>query len=183
MPRPATEAAAAAPGPATAYVGLGGNLGDARATLAAALAALAALPGCRLLRASSFWRSAPVDAGGPDYVNAVAALATTLVPEALLDALQAVEAGFGRQRPFHHAPRTLDLDLLLHGDTVCRTPRLTLPHPRLHQRAFVLRPLLEIAPALAAPGLGALAAHLPATADQRIERLADPGAAPASSTP
>lgn len=173
---PVGVAAAAAPPAAalpTAYVGIGGNLGDARATVAAAVQALAALPGCRLLRVSSHWRSAPVDAGGPDYVNAVAALACDDPPEQLLAALQAIEHDFGRQRPYHHAPRTLDLDLLLHGQALRATPRLTLPHPRLHLRAFVLQPLLEIAPALAVPGLGALAAYLPATAAQRIERLPD----------
>lgn len=181
---PTGPAAAAQPaGPAdaalaTAYVGIGGNLGDARATVAAAVRALGALPACRLLRVSSCWRSAPVDAGGPDFVNAVAALATGRTPEDLLAALQAVELAFGRQRPYRHAPRTLDLDLLLHGDAVRATPALTLPHPRLHLRAFVLRPLLEIAPTLTAPGLGALAAHLPACAGQPIARLAEEPPAP-----
>ncbi len=159
------------PAGSIAHIGLGANLGDARATLQAALAALAALPGCRLLRASSVWRSAPVDASGPDFFNAVAALHTTLAPHALLDALQAIEQRFGRERPYTNAPRTLDLDLLLLGDQHVRSPRLTVPHPRLHQRAFVLQPLLELAPGLVAPGLGPLAAHLPATADQRVQRL------------
>jgi 2-amino-4-hydroxy-6-hydroxymethyldihydropteridine diphosphokinase len=161
----------------TAYVGIGANLGDARATVAAAAAALAQLPGCSLQQLSSLYRTAPVEASGPDYVNAVAALDTTLSPEALLAALQAIEQAFGRQRPFHHAPRTLDLDLLLHGDALRATPQLSLPHPRLHQRAFVLQPLLEIAPELAAPGLGRLAAWLPAAAGQRIDKL---GPAPAA---
>lgn len=160
----------------TAYIGIGANLGDAPATVAAAVAALGHLPEGRLLRVSSAYRTAPVDAGGPDYANAVAALATTLSPEALLTALQGIEQAFGRQRPYHHAPRTLDLDLLLHGDAVRATPRLTLPHPRLHLRAFVLQPLLEIAPDLAALGLGALAAWLPATAGQPIEKLGPPAA-------
>jgi 2-amino-4-hydroxy-6-hydroxymethyldihydropteridine diphosphokinase len=158
-------------GPVTAYIGIGANLGDAPATVAAAVAALGQLPDCRGLQSSSIYRTAPVDATGPDFFNAVAVLATTLSPEALLTALQAVEQAFGRQRPYHHAPRTLDLDLLLYGDAVCATPRLTLPHPRLHLRAFVLQPLLEIAPDLAAPGLGALAAWLPASAGQSIEKL------------
>jgi len=160
----------------TAYIGIGANLGDAPATVAAAVAALGHLPDGRLLRVSSAYRTAPVDATGPDYVNAVAALATTLSPEALLTALQGIEQAFGRQRPYHHAPRTLDLDLLLYGDVVCATLRLTLPHPRLHLRAFVLQPLLEIAPDLTAPGLGALAAWLPATAGQPIEKLGQPAA-------
>ena len=154
----------------TAYVGIGANLGDARATVAAAIAALERLPGCALRQVSSLYRTAPVDAAGPDFFNAVAALASHQSPEALLAALQAIEQAFGRQRPFHHAPRTLDLDLLLHGDARRATPRLTLPHPRLHLRAFVLQPLLEIAPDLAVPGLGALAAWLPATAGQSVAR-------------
>ena len=154
----------------TAYVGIGANLGDARATVAAAIAALGRLPGCVLRQLSSLYRTAPVDATGPDFFNAVAALATHQSPEALLAALQAIEQAFGRQRPFHHAPRTLDLDLLLHGDARRATPQLTLPHPRLHLRAFVLQPLLEIAPDLAVPGLGALAAWLPATAGQSVAR-------------
>ncbi|MES2716434.1 MAG: 2-amino-4-hydroxy-6-hydroxymethyldihydropteridine diphosphokinase [Pseudomonadota bacterium] len=160
------------PAGTTAHIGLGANLGDARATLQAAQAALAALPGCRLLQASALWRSAPVDAGGPDFFNAVVALHTTLAPLDLLDALQAIEQRFGRERPYPNAPRTLDLDLLLLGDLQLHGPRLTVPHPRLHQRAFVLQPLLELDPGLVAPGLGPLAAHLPATAGQRVQRLA-----------
>ena len=154
-----------------AYIGLGANLGDASATLHAALDALAALPGCVLVRASAQYRSAPIDAIGPDYINAVAGLDTLLTPQCLLASLQAIEQSFGRQRSYRHAPRTLDLDLLLHGEAVLASVTLTLPHPRLHQRAFVLQPLLELCPALVAPGLGLLAAHLPATADQRLERL------------
>ncbi|MDH4392811.1 MAG: 2-amino-4-hydroxy-6-hydroxymethyldihydropteridine diphosphokinase, partial [Aquabacterium sp.] len=154
-----------------AHIGLGANLGDARATLQSALLVLGDLPGCRLLQVSAVYRSAPVDAAGPDFFNAVAALHTTLDALALLDALQAIELQFGRQRPYANAPRTLDLDLLLLGDLQLHTPRLTLPHPRLHLRAFVLQPLLEIAPGLSAPGLGPLAAHLPATAGQTVQRL------------
>jgi 2-amino-4-hydroxy-6-hydroxymethyldihydropteridine diphosphokinase len=154
-----------------AWVGLGANLGDARATLAAALDALAALPGTRLVAQSSIWRSAPVEARGPDFLNAVAALDTTLAPLDLLAALQAIEARHGRERPYHHAPRTLDLDLLAHGDSMLRTPALTLPHPRLHRRAFVLEPLAELAPNLVLPGLGPLARWRAAAADQVVERL------------
>ncbi|MFG6457003.1 2-amino-4-hydroxy-6-hydroxymethyldihydropteridine diphosphokinase [Roseateles sp. BYS96W] len=132
-----------------AYIGLGANLGaDLGATLSRAAQALAALPGTRLVVLSSAWRSAPVDATGPDFLNAVAALDTALQPLALLDALQAIEQSHGRERPYRNAPRTLDLDLLLYADVVMDTPRLTLPHPRLGERAFVLRPLLEIAPHL-----------------------------------
>ena len=154
-----------------AYVGIGANLGDARATVADAVAALAQWPGCRVRQVSSVYRSAPVDAAGPDFFNAVVALDTTRSPEDLLAALQAIELAFGRQRPYHHAPRTLDLDLLLQGDALRSTPQLTLPHPRLHLRAFVLQPLLEIAPDLVVPGLGALVDLLPGTAGQVIESL------------
>lgn len=155
-----------------AYIALGANLDDPLAQLRAALDALAALPGSRLLRTSSYYRTAPVGAPGqPDYVNAVAALETALAPEALLAALLAIEHDFGRQRAYHNAPRTLDLDLLLYDDLVIDRPHLQIPHPRLHLRAFVLVPLAEIAPALCLPGRGSLAAWLPAVSTQRIERL------------
>ena len=133
-----------------AYIGLGANLGeDLAATLQQALQQLAALPQTQLVAVSSAWRSAPVEAQGPDFLNAVAALDTELVPLALLDALQAIEQAHGRERPYRNAPRTLDLDLLLYGTLQLDSERLTLPHPRLGERAFVLRPLLEIAPELA----------------------------------
>ncbi len=151
-----------------AYIGLGANLGDLAATLRAALQALDGLPQSRLLAVSSGWRSAPVDAGGPDFLNAVACLETALAPLELLDALQSIEQAHGRERPYHHAPRTLDLDLLLMEGQVWSDARLSLPHPRLHQRAFVLHPLLELAPGLSLPGIGPLAAQLPAVADQRL---------------
>jgi 2-amino-4-hydroxy-6-hydroxymethyldihydropteridine diphosphokinase len=154
-----------------AWVGLGANLGDARATIEAAFDALAGLPGTRLAARSALYRSAPVEAGGPDFVNAVAALDTPLPPLALLQALHAIEAGQGRERPYHHAPRTLDLDLLLHGKQVISTPVLTLPHPRLHLRAFVLLPLLELAPDLRHPTLGLLQPWLSRVAEQRVVRL------------
>ncbi len=157
-----------------AYIGLGANLGDARAQVRAALDALAAAPGLRLVGRSALYRSAPVDADGPDYVNAVAAVDTRLAPAALLAALQAIEQAFGRRRPYPNAPRTLDLDLLLYEGVVQDDPALSLPHPRLHQRAFVLRPLAELAPALLVPGLGPVAALLSAVADQAVEPLADP---------
>lgn len=148
-----------------AYIGLGANLGaDLQATLAQAAQDLAALPGSRLTALSSAWRSAPVDASGPDFLNAVAALDTALAPLELLDALQAIELAHGRESPFRNAPRTLDLDLLLYGDLSLATPRLTLPHPRLGERAFVLQPLLEIAPELSHLAAG------DAWRDQRIVR-------------
>lgn len=150
-----------------AYVGLGANLGaDLLATLAAAADGLAGLPQTRLVALSSAWRSAPVEADGPEFLNAVAGLDTALAPLALLEQLQALEIAHGRERPYRHAPRTLDLDLLLVDEIEMSTPRLTLPHPRLHQRAFVVLPLLEIAPALSARF-----DHELAWREQRIEQL------------
>jgi 2-amino-4-hydroxy-6-hydroxymethyldihydropteridine diphosphokinase len=155
-----------------AYVALGANLGDPVAAVQAALAALAGLPDSRVVRASSLYRTAPVGLSNqPDFINAVAALETALAPEALLDALFAIEAGFGRVRAAKNGPRTIDLDLLLHGDLELAQPRLTLPHPRLHLRAFVLVPLAEIAPDLRLPRRGSVAAWLPAVANQGIVRL------------
>jgi 2-amino-4-hydroxy-6-hydroxymethyldihydropteridine diphosphokinase len=154
-----------------AYIGLGANLGDPVAALRAAVQALAALPGTALVATSGLYASAPVDAQGPEFINAVAHLRTSLAPQELLLALQAVESDAGRQRPYRHAPRTLDLDLLLHGNTVCQTPQLTLPHPRLHLRRFVLAPLLELAPQLQLPGLGPAQRWLPAAAEQAVRRL------------
>ncbi|MDP1899372.1 MAG: 2-amino-4-hydroxy-6-hydroxymethyldihydropteridine diphosphokinase [Rubrivivax sp.] len=153
------------------FVGLGANLGDAQTTLAAALQELAGLRDTRLVAVSSFYRSAPVQAQGPDFVNAVAELATTLEPPALLQALQEIEQIHGRERPYHHAPRTLDLDLLLYGQRVVHEAGLTLPHPRLHERAFVLQPLRELAPELVMPGLGTVAAWAACATGQPIEKL------------
>lgn len=148
-----------------AHVALGANLGDARATVSDAIAALDSLPQTRLLRASGLYRSAPWEASGPDFINAVAAVETGLDAHELLRALQALELQAGRERPYRNAPRTLDLDLLLYGDAVIDTPDLSVPHPRLRERAFVLLPLAEIAPALVT------ASELQAVADQAIERL------------
>ena len=124
---------------ARAFVGLGANLGDARTAVLRAMDALDGLPGTRVVARSSLYRSAPVDATGPDFVNAVVALETTLDPSDLLAELQRLEHDALRERPYRNAPRTLDLDLLRHGDAVLRTARLSLPHPRMHERAFVLR--------------------------------------------
>ena len=156
-----------------AYIGIGANLGDARANVEDALARLARLPGARLSAASSLYRTAPIDSSGDDYINAVALLDTTLAPHALLQALQDIEQAHGRERPYRNAPRTLDLDLLLYGDAVIADiPTLLVPHPRLHERAFVLAPLAEIAPDLAIPGRGKVEALLAGVADQAIERIA-----------
>ncbi|SDD17266.1 2-amino-4-hydroxy-6-hydroxymethyldihydropteridinediphosphokinase [Variovorax sp. CF079] len=148
-----------------AYVAIGANLGDARATVRQAMDDLAALPGTRVGARSSLYRSAPVDALGPDFINAVVELETELDPTALLVELQRLESGAGRERPYRNAPRTLDLDLLRHGEVVMDTAVLTLPHPRMGERAFVLVPLAEIAPEQVTP------AQLAQVADQRIERL------------
>ena len=138
-----------------AFVGLGANLGEPAAQLQAALRALNALPQTQVSKVSSFYRSAAIGpAGQPDYCNAVAQLETTLAPEVLLDALLAIEDAAGRVRGERWGARLLDLDLLTHGDTVCRSARLTLPHPALGQRDFVLLPLVEIAPEAFIPGLG-----------------------------
>lgn len=153
------------------FVGLGANLGDAQATLKHALVALAALPQTRLVAQSSLYRTAPVQAGGPDFINAVVELQTALQPQPLLLALHAIEKAHGRERPHFNAPRTLDLDLLLYGERVVQLPGLEVPHPRLHERAFVLQPLLELAPLLVHPLLGPLRPLLDATAHQCIERL------------
>jgi 2-amino-4-hydroxy-6-hydroxymethyldihydropteridine diphosphokinase len=154
-----------------AYVGLGANLDDPARHVRGALDELAALPRTRLLRRSSLYRSAPVGyAAQPEFVNAVAALETALDPEALLAELQAIEARHGRRRSFRDAPRTLDLDLLLYDDAVRSTAALTLPHPRMHERAFVLAPLVEIAPEVAVPGRGPARELLAACAAQRVER-------------
>ena len=159
--------------PVLAYVGLGANLGDPAAALKAAQESLAVLPQTQLHRVSSIYRTAPVDALGPDFLNAVAMLETCLAPDELLNELQRIEAEHGRERPYRNAPRTLDLDLLLYGDATVASPRLTVPHPRLHERAFALVPLAEVAPAdLMIPGLGGLRQLLIDVAGQRIQKEA-----------
>ena len=160
----AATVAAASP----VWIGLGANLGDARAALQRARQALAQLPGTTLVASSGLYRSAPVQAEGPDFLNAVAELRTTLAPLALLQALQALEQAAGRERPYVNAPRTLDLDVLLWGaggHSVWELPGLSVPHPRLWERAFVLLPLAELLPQRVG------AAQLQAVAAQRIECL------------
>ena len=158
----ATDSLHQAPQELQAYIGLGANLGDPRAALTNAIAAIAALPGVHLTRQSSLYGSAPVDAGGGDYVNAVVEVQTALSPQALLEQLQSIENAAGRARPYRNAPRTLDLDVLLYGQLVLNDADLVIPHPRMFQRAFVLRPLAEIAPALVSD------AQLQAVADQSV---------------
>ena len=153
----------------TAYIGLGANLGDAQASVMGAMQAIDRLPRTTVTARSPLYLSAPVDAAGPDYVNGVAEVTTQLSPIELLDALQALEGAAGRERPFRNAPRTLDLDILLYGDLVLNSERLTLPHPRMNDRAFVLLPLADIAPSRVG------AAQLRAIAGQLLRRLATPG--------
>jgi 2-amino-4-hydroxy-6-hydroxymethyldihydropteridine diphosphokinase len=135
--------------PTVAYVGLGANLGDREAAVRGAIESIAHLPTTRVLRVSSLIETKPHEAGGPDYINAVAQVETRLDAMALLAGLQAIENDFGRERPYRNAPRTLDLDLLLYGSAHIESARLTVPHPRMHERDFVLVPLAEIAPELA----------------------------------
>lgn len=155
-----------------AYVGVGSNLDGPQRQVAQALGELDGIPGTRVVKRSSLYRSAPVGyAAQPEFVNAVAALDTTLDPEALLGELQAIEARHGRSRSFPNAPRSLDLDLLLYGEAEQQSARLTLPHPRMHERAFVLKPLLELEPGIAIPGRGRALDLLAACAGQRVEKI------------
>ncbi len=154
------------------FIALGANLGDPVTTVNAAILALRQLPRTRFVAASSLYRTAPVGLRHqPDFINAVVALDAVSPAPTLLDDLFDIEARFGRSRSVKNAPRTLDLDLLLYGDEISDDPRLTLPHPRLHERAFVLAPLAEIAPDLFIPGRGAVRELLARCADQQIEKL------------
>ncbi|PUE50887.1 2-amino-4-hydroxy-6-hydroxymethyldihydropteridine diphosphokinase [Limnohabitans sp. 2KL-1] len=151
--------------PVIADVALGANLGDALQTVRQTLEALSSLPGSRLIAHSRLYRTAPQQAQGPDFINAVARLETRLTAPDLLDALQALEHQAGRLRPYMHAPRTLDLDLLFYGDAQMHSPRLMLPHPRWRDRAFVLYPLADVAPERVSDE------DLTRVAGQAIERL------------
>jgi len=156
-----------------AFVGLGSNLDEPRRQVERAVGELAAIPRTRLVRASAMYRSAPVGrADQPDFINAVAELDTELEPAALLRELQAIEARHGRVRSVPNAPRTLDLDVLLYGDSGFESEQLRIPHPRMHERAFVLRPLLELDAAISIPGHGAARTLLEACEDQRAEKIA-----------
>lgn len=153
-----------------AFIGLGANLGDTHASLRQATQELAGTPGIMLLRVSPLYRSAPVESSGPDYLNAVAEVATTLGARALLGVLQGIEQTHGRERPYRNAPRTLDLDLLLYGDQHIDEPDLQVPHPRMHERAFVLRPLADLTPALTL-AQGPLQALIESCAGQALWRV------------
>lgn len=171
--RPHPLASAALPAPSPAFIALGSNLADPAAQVTRALACLTELPATRLIARSSLYRTAPVGyLDQPDFINAVAWVETALAPRALLDALLELEHAFGRERQFRNAPRILDLDLLLYGDLVHHEQGLTLPHPRMHERAFVLAPLVEIAPDCVIPGRGPAAGFLERCLDQGVERLA-----------
>ena len=156
----------------TAYVGLGANIEDPRRQLQTALQELKALTGTRLTAVSSLYRTAPIGhLDQPEFLNQVVEMDTGLAAEQLLESLRQIEQKHGRERPFPNAPRTLDLDLLLYGDARIATPRLTVPHPRMHERAFVLKPLEEIAPQIAIPGRGKVDELLAACRDQIAERI------------
>lgn len=157
---------------AQAFIALGSNLEQPAAQIRAALAAIAALPGTALTRSSSLYRTAPVGyADQPDFINAVAEVETALAPRELLRQLLALEAEFGRVRTFRNAPRVLDLDLLHYSGVALSDADLTLPHPRMHLRGFVMIPLAEIAPDLLLPGLDPVSELAGRLADQGVERL------------
>lgn len=149
--------------PCTAYVALGANLGDGPTRLRMAVNALRDRSDVKVVAESAFYRTAPVDADGPDYTNAVVALTTRLIAPALLDLLQAIEQAHGRVRSHRNAPRTLDLDLLLYGDARIQSARLVVPHPRMHLRAFVLAPLADVAPERVPGSAWALVRNQPIT--------------------
>lgn len=154
------------------YVGIGSNLEDPVRQVREALAELDQVPHTRLVKQSSLYRSAPLGhAAQPDFINAVAQLETGLPAERLLAELQEIETRHGRSRSFANAPRTLDLDILLYGELVLDTSGLKIPHPRMHERAFVLQPLVEISPHVAIPRLGPARAYLASCAGQEVERL------------
>lgn len=143
----------------TAYIALGANLGDAQATVRGAMDDIAKLPGTAVRRRSSLYRTAPIDSSGPDYINAVIEISTLLPAPGLLKQLQKLEQLAGRERPYVNAPRTLDLDVLLYGQARVESPFLTVPHPRMDERAFVLLPLAEIAPECVSPTVLEKLAH------------------------
>lgn len=156
----------------SAFIGLGSNLLNPSEQVLQAMQAIGRLPDTRVVACSSLYRSAPVGyLDQPDFINAVVKIETALAPVALLQALLALEQENGRTREFQNAPRTLDLDVLLYDDIRHHQHGLTLPHPQMHKRAFVLQPLLEIAPECVIPGVGAAAAALQGCMDQQLEKL------------
>ncbi len=158
--------------PVSAKIGIGANLGDARDTVLQAIQRLVQFPQTTLTKQSSLYQTAPLDAGGDDYVNAVVEIQTELNALTLLHKLQELELAFGRERPYRNAPRTLDLDLLLYGSQEINTDSLIVPHPRMTERAFVLLPLLQIDPLVDIPGLGAAQKFAAAVTEQVIQKIA-----------
>jgi len=156
---------------AKVYLGLGGNLGDVKQTLKDATVCLAQHPHFQITARSCFYESAPIDSSGDNFINCVIAAQTALPPLALLRLCQSVEHEFGRERPFRNAPRTLDIDILLYDDLQDEDPELTIPHPRMTERLFVLTPLLEIYPEATHPKLGALKNFTSALSTQKISRM------------
>lgn len=156
---------------ALAFIGLGGNIGDAKQLIKDAIVCLAQRPELRVKTRSCMYKSAPVDATGNDFINAVISIETDIQPKELLAICHQVENQFGRERPFLNAPRTLDLDLLIYDQVEVADEFLTIPHPRLTERAFVLLPLLEISPDLNLPNLGELSQYLKQVEHQRIEKV------------
>jgi 2-amino-4-hydroxy-6-hydroxymethyldihydropteridine diphosphokinase len=165
LPSDVNVGAVSSRAPVQALVALGANLGDARARVLHAIEALGRLPHTRCVRSSPLYRTAPVEAQGPDFINAVVLLETTMTAPDLLLALQALEMAAGRERPYPNAPRTLDLDVITYGDACVSSPRLTVPHPRWLERAFVVHPLRDVAPERVSQDL------LAAVSGQIIERL------------
>ncbi len=163
------------PAPCKACIALGANIGEPLRQIEAGFNALSVLPDTRLLVRSSLYRSAPVGyADQPDFINAVAIIETSLAPHALLDALLTIERVNGRVREFPNAPRTLDLDIVLYGDSVVHDPGLTIPHARMLERAFVMVPLAEVAPDMRVPGRGSvrdLAARVDAASVAQLQRI------------
>jgi len=156
---------------ALAYIGLGGNIGDTRQFITDAIVCLALNPELQVKTRSCLYQSAPVNATGNDFINAVVSVETALTPEDLLNICQNIEFSFGRERPYINAPRTLDLDVLAYDTISVQEENLTIPHPRMVERAFVLLPLLEIAPDLELPGFGKLSQYVDNVAHQRIEKV------------
>lgn len=156
---------------AKAFIGFGGNIGDTRQLITDAIVCLAQRSELHILAKSCFYQSAPVEALGGDYINAVIEIETQLTPYGLLHVCQAIEQEFGRERPYANAPRTLDLDILFYEGVTQNETELMLPHPKIIERSFVLLPLLEIAPDFFLPNFGQLKAYLPKVAHQRIEKL------------
>ncbi len=154
------------------FIALGANIAQPIKQIRRAIALLCLLPQTRLVKTSSFYCTAPIGyADQPDFINAVVEISTSLSAQELLESMLAIESALGRERMLPNGPRTIDLDLILYGDQFIQEEELIVPHPRMHERAFVLVPLTEIAPDIAIPGHGQAAALLPNTTDQTLKRM------------